>query len=176
MQTGQVAQTLEGPHPVFVFIWVIILFLGHQKGRLRFLDLRPKQNTGRWLMLLLKLFGFANYLWNFSVLFSMPPLSTATTSRLFTWLLILCSIDVPSTSRSIFILFAKRSLLVKFVFYTFQQALSLQIFLPKDFIHRPSSTFAPVSTAWRLMMTLRGGIRESSLRLYWFCNRLGLHS
>jgi hypothetical protein len=62
MQTGQDARTLDDPHSVFVFIWVTILFLGHRKGRLRFLDLRLKRNTGRLRMLLLKQFGYANYL------------------------------------------------------------------------------------------------------------------
>uniref|UniRef100_A0ACD5YAD9 Uncharacterized protein n=1 Tax=Avena sativa TaxID=4498 RepID=A0ACD5YAD9_AVESA len=68
-----------------------------------------------------------------------------------------CNIVVPSTSRSTFILFGKKLLLEKFVFYMFQRVHNLQIFLPKDYILRPSSIFAPVSTSWHPMLTLRGG-------------------
>jgi hypothetical protein len=156
MQTGQDVQTLEDPHLAFVFIWVIILFLSHRKGRLRYPGLRLKRNTGRLRMLLLKQFGYTNYLWNSSAPSSTPLLSTVTTYQPSIWPLIPCSIAIPSTLRSTFTLFRKRLLWEKFVFYMFQRVPNLQIFLPKASILRPLLTYAPVSTLWRPMLTLRG--------------------
>jgi hypothetical protein len=70
-------------------------------------------------MQLLKLFGCANYLRSFIILFIKPLWFIVIIFQQFTCLAIQCNIDVPNTLRSIFTSFERRSLWAKFEFFMF---------------------------------------------------------
>ena len=146
MQTGQDVQILDDPHPAFVFIWVIILFLGLQKGRIQFPGLQLKQSTDPLHMLWLNRFGCASFLPNFIGLLIELLLSTVTTFQQFIWRPILFIIVARSTLKSTFISSARKLLLVKFEFFMSQQALNLLTSSPKDCQLHHSPTYVPVST------------------------------
>jgi hypothetical protein len=106
MQTRHVVQILGDPHPAFVFIWVIMLFLGLPKGRLQFPDLRL--NTELSPMLSLRPCGFANFLLNSIDLSSRLQSFIVTIFLQSTWQPIQFNIVVPSILRLTFTLFVKR--------------------------------------------------------------------
>jgi hypothetical protein len=64
VQTGLVVLILGDPHLDFVFIWVIMLFLGLLKGRLQFPGLLQRLNTELSHMMSLRPCGFVNFLLN----------------------------------------------------------------------------------------------------------------
>jgi hypothetical protein len=85
MQTGQVVQILGDLHPAFVFIWVIMLFLGLPKGRLQSPGLLQRLNTKLSHMLPPRQCGFANYSLNYIGLSSGLQLFIVTIFVQFTW-------------------------------------------------------------------------------------------
>ncbi|KAG8046757.1 hypothetical protein GUJ93_ZPchr0008g12052 [Zizania palustris] len=97
MLIGPIVLILDAPPQASVFTSAITSFLGPPSGSPPSHGLVLKQNTEQWLTLLLSVAGSANFFKNFIFLLARPLLSIATTSALFTCLLIPSSTSAPST-------------------------------------------------------------------------------
>jgi hypothetical protein len=125
------ALTLVTPLQAIVFIWVLIVFLGPQRNKLRSPNLAPKLNIAAWPLLLLNSPG--------SLIFCVTLVSPHTPHQFFSvitlvhfiWLSIPCFMLVQSTSSWTFILFMRTSLLVPLLHDMFLLNHRLLISLPR---------------------------------------------
>jgi hypothetical protein len=157
MQTRQVVHTLEDPHLVTVFVWVIILFHGLPKATLLFLGPQLKRSIVWWLILWLERFGYVNFSWSYIDQLSVLLLllwqhlsslhgvqSSTTSSNLTHW-------DWHSfCSRESCIRRGSRS--------SCSNKCTICWYLHQGFPTASFTDILPTSTSWRPTLTLRGDI------------------
>jgi hypothetical protein len=142
-----------------LFSSVTASFHGLLSARTQFPAQVPKLNIGQSPMLLLKPLGYGSCCQSFTPPCAKQLLCTATTSAPSTCPRTLFSINAPNMWRLISILFGNGSLLVMFVFSTFQRLLSSLTFSPKDCPLQSSKSSVPAFMSGHQTIRLQGRVR-----------------